>query len=317
MKRSRLKFALILLLVLSIINILIFIYRDHFHYLPYRSYESLYAECNENCKEKWAEGTQIFSKAELNEANQILLAHTDIKNKKQSLEKVQLIASFVYNKFHEQYGRPADSILSWTPLQKFKLLSNSPQARMWCGDFARMVSLFTTSQNILCRIIDIYAPEDQHSVNECYIPELKQWILTDATYNIISALNNNQYLNLQNFRQKLNNGESILRLASINNKDSIITLDKNLPFIIAYYKPDRDYYYYHTIDLASVYTFREKLKRYFLPFSWYDLYKENKKSNGAFYLRQVFFILWIVSLLTTGLLLKGFYDRSKKHTKEL
>jgi hypothetical protein len=318
MKGNRLKFALILLLLLSIINVLIFIYRDHFQYLPYHSYQSLYSECNEDCKEKWNKGTRTFSKDELNEANQILSANTDIKSKKQTLEKVQLIASFVYNKFHKQYGIPSDSTLSLSPLKKFKLLSNTPQEKMWCGDFARMVFLFTTSQNILCRVIDIYAPEDQHAVNECYIPELKQWVLTDATFNILSALSgNNEYLNLQNFRQKLNNGENILRIALVNNKDSTITLDRNLSFITDYYKPDRDYYYYHTLDLTSVYIFKEKLKRYFLPSSWYDLYKENRKSNSAFYLKQVFFLLWIVNFLfACGLLLKGFYDRSKKHTKK-
>jgi hypothetical protein len=319
MKESKLKISLFLLLVLSIINISIFIYRDHFKYLPYRTYQSLYAICDAECNDKWSKNSQIFTSDELNEANQILVRNTELENKKSSLEKVQVITSFVYNKFHKQYGRPSDSTMSLPPLKKFKLLSDSPKEQMWCGDFAKMVSLFARSQNILCRTIEIYEPADQHVVNECYIPELKQWVLTDATFNILSAYSdNNQYLNLQNFRQKLNAGENILRLASINNHDSVVSLDKNLSFIASYYKPDKDYYYYHTTDLNSVYTFKEKLKRYFLPFSWYDLYKEGDAGNGAFYLKQVFFLLWIVSfLLTVWLLLKGVYDRSKKHTQEL
>ena len=300
MKARQFKKPIFLLFVLTAINAVIFIYRDHFQYHPYTSYNSLYAKCDENCKTKWSKLSEIFQKLEIKEANDILKSKTDISEKKGTLERIQTIAAFIYNKFHLQYGRPSDSVMPLSALKKYKLLVQSPKEKIWCGDFASMFLLFSRSQNILCRVIEIYSSEDQHVINECYVPELNQWILVDATYNTLTALSHsNQYLNAQNFRKLVNSDVPVFRISSVGNQNKINTLDKNLAFVANYFKPDNDYYYYYSTDLNAVYKFKEKLKRYFLPVSWYALYKEQKKSNAAFYLKFFFSFLWIIIGLVT------------------
>lgn len=297
---------LLLFVLLTAINAVIFIYRDHFKYHPYTSYNSLYSNCDESCKTKWSGLTEIFTKDEIQEANDILISNTDIRKEKGTLEKIQIIAAFIYNKFHAQYGRPSDSVMSLSALKKYKLLLESPNEKIWCGDFASMVLLFSRSQNILCRVIEIYSSDDQHVINECYVPELKQWMLVDVTYNTLTALSNTrQYLNVQNFRKLVNSDDPVFRISSMGSQNRFDTLDKNQPFLLNYFKPDNEYYYYYSTDLKAVYKLKEKLKRYFLPVSWYALYKNQKKGNEPFYFKIFFSLLWTL----TALLTIGFYFR--------
>ena len=313
MKAKQFKKPIFLLFVLTTINAVIFIYRDHFQYHPYTSYNSLYSQCDEACKTKWSGLTEIFTKVEVQEASDILTSITDIQEKKSTVEKIQTIAAFIYNKFHAQYGRPSDSTMSLSALKKYKLLLHSPKEKIWCGDFASMLLLFTRSQNILCRVIEIYSPEDQHVINECYVPELKQWMLVDVTYNTLTAFSHKrQYLNAQDFKELLSKTDPVFRISSTGNQNKIDTLDKNLPFILNYFKPDNDYYYYYSTDLTAVYEFKEKLKRYFFPVSWYALYKDEKKSNALFYFKVFFGFLWIVTaLITIGFYLKRIMSKKQ------
>src|SRR5215203_237714 len=268
MKARQFKKPVFLLFVLTAINAVIFIYRDHFQYQPYTSYNSLYSKCDESCNTKWSGLTEIFTKAEVQEANDIVISNTDIGEKKGTVEKIQTMAAFIYNKFHAQYGRPSYSTMSLSPLEKYKILLQSPKEKIWCGDFASMLLLFSRSQDILCRVIEIYSPEDQHVINECYVPELNQWMLVDVTFNTLTALSpSKQYLNAQNFRKLVNSGDPVFRISSMVNQNKIDTLNKNLPFISNYVKPDNDYQYSYSTDLRTVYKFKEKAKRYFLLLS--------------------------------------------------
>ena len=317
MEAKQLKRLIVLLFVLTAANACIFFFREHFQYYPYVSYHSLYSECDKSCETKWSGILKMFTKRELKEADSILISNTDVSKKTNTIEKIQTIGTFLYNKFHAQYGRPSDSTMHLKPLEKYKLLSRSPNEHLWCGNFATMFLMFSSTQNILSRVVEIYANDDRHVINECYVPELKQWILVDVTFNTLTAFSNtNKYLNAQSFRQLINSNSPVYRISSIENRNRLDRLDKNIFFVKNYFKPDFDYYYYYTIDLNGVYRSKEKLKRYFLPVSWYALYKDTEKSNGPFYYKIFFGFLWIINVLFIAIL----YFRTvkaKKETKKL
>jgi hypothetical protein len=62
-----------------------------------------------------------------------------------------------------------------------------------------------------------------------------------------------------------------------------------------YFRNDYALYYYHRVDNSKVYTFNNKIARYFLPISWYDIFDEKVRSNALFYLKLTLILLWIIS----------------------
>ena len=102
-------------------------------------------------------------------------------------------------------------------------------------------------------------------------------------------------LNLQTFRRSLAKNIPISALQS----GDTVTLHQVDPVaspILNYYKPDHPHYYYHRVDNEKAYATPNKIKQYFLPVSWYDIYDNNgDKSNLSFYLKQVFILLWLIS----------------------
>lgn len=285
-KKSR----LIILAILTIVNIAIFIFRDHFMYQPYADYNSLYEAWDENSNSKWKQVANDYTADELKEAKKI----TDsILTDSKTINKIIDIGSFLYRRFGKQLGKPSQDLRSSSPLIQFKKLSASPSEELWCGNFGQMFSLFCWSQGITTRTIEIMYPGDHHILNECYVPEMQKWVMIDLTNNFMVKKNAENFLALLDFKRSLSGKELLYSHALVGSPKALFD-QQSIP---KQYLRDHPLYYYHYINAKKAYSTTNKIKRYFLPVSWYDIFEDKKHSNFTFYLKQIFSLLWVVSLL--------------------
>src|SRR5205823_1481170 len=156
----------------------IFLFRDSFQYQPYTSYHSLYQPCDKYCSEKWSKFVKPYPASDLTEAKNILNTHVRAISGS-TCDKLLHIGNFIYTRFNSQQGNPTYQFLALSPLNQYKALSTSDTVKLWCGNFAEMFTLFCWSQGIICRTIEIMNPGDHHVLNESYIPETGQWVMTD------------------------------------------------------------------------------------------------------------------------------------------
>lgn len=287
----RKRIYLFIFLFLTVANIVIFILRDHFSYQPIAGYNALYAPCNESCLQKWKQYANDYS-SELKEAKQII--DPVVKGNSRTSDKVIAIENFLYREFHKQMGRPTLDLMNSSPLNQFKKLSSSDSIKLWCGNFAHMLSLFCWSQGIVTRNVELQHIGDKHSLNECYLPESRSWMMADITYNLLAVTGQNgQFLNVVSFKESLKEKRQFTVKQSVG-IDSLHTVPVSSVNIPVQYVADDPVNFYHYTDNNKSYTTVEKIKRYFLPVSWYETFKQ-KTGNLAFYLKEILIFLWLVS----------------------
>jgi hypothetical protein len=281
------------LFILSIINLIIFFYRDKFTYHKSATYASLYSFDTL----KWRKFISDYPEQELHEAKDII-DRLHINNQPTSM-KVQEIGKFLYNAFKKQLGKPSTELASASPLSQYKILRSSDSIQLWCGNFAEMFTFFCWSQGIASRVVEIMNPGDHHVLNECYLPESRQWAVTDLTNNhlLIQKSNKPGYPNLLSLRDS-----SEQALSSLQANDSNIVLQPFSPtFYKKYFRNKNPIYYYYRTNNSAVYKATEKIKRYLVPDTWYEEITPGQQDNWGFYAKQFFILLWLIS----GILLIG------------
>ncbi|MCU7548060.1 transglutaminase-like domain-containing protein [Chitinophagaceae bacterium LB-8] len=247
---------------------------------------------------KWKEFYENLDKKEIKEADNILQKNTEIKKKTSTIEKVLTIGNFIYNEFHAQTGMPTKNSLYLSAIPLYRFLKQNRKEELWCGQYASMMLTFCWSQNIATRYIEIFHPGNHHTINECFIPELGKWVMVDITNNIlISETRQNGYLNFVDFHNKVNSFQEISLVSSTNNKIGKSLLDKNNSFVTTYFKDNDQYYFYHHINLKKAYKSTEKIKRYFFPMYWYEIFSENQSTNLLFFVKLIFVFAWLLSLI--------------------
>jgi hypothetical protein len=275
----RKRIYLFLFLFLSVANIVVFIFRDHFTYLPFANYNALYAPCNEHCLQKWKQYADDYS-SELKEAKQI--SDPVVKSYSQTSDKIIAIENFLYGKFHKQMGRPTLNLMNSSPLNQFKKLSSSDSIKLWCGNFAHMLSLFCWSQGIITRNIELQHTGDKHVMNERYLPESKSWMMADITNNLLAVTSpDEKFLNLVSFKESVK-GKPNLNVKQSTSTDSVQTVPFSSVKILSQYTADDPVNFYHYTDNNKSYSTAEKIKRYFLPWSWYEIYQPKSTGNLPF-----------------------------------
>jgi hypothetical protein len=290
---------LFLFLILSIVNLCIFFYRDHFRYQTYTNYQSFYGPCDETCRNKWESYVDDYPEAEIDEAKKI--SDAVVKGKTSSFDKVLSIGHFLRRRFEKQLGKPTLELLASSPLSQFKKLNGSDTPQLWCGNFAQMFSYFCWSQGIVSRNIEIMKAGDHHVISECYIPEKKQWIMVDLTNNILAANtieNKDRLANFFDFRKDVSqNPDKSFQSMTVwrSMADSIVLTEiKSLP-LYKYYNKIIPAVAYHSMDYLQKITTANKIRQYLLPVSWYEILSERKGSNSLFYLKLALLVLWVVS----------------------
>ncbi len=217
-----------------------------------------------------------------------------LKDSLSGFDRVLQTGSFLYEKFHRQLGTPSAELPPLSPLQQFKLLSADTTQKLWCGQFAAMFSYFAWSQDIASRYIEMMKPGDRHVLNEAYIPELGRWVMVDLTNNLLALRNRNgAFLDLPAVQDSASVKAKISVYRSIE-QDAVSDL-VNAAELPDYYQQKWPLHYHHRISNESIYRFNEKIKRYFVPSSWYEIFDDKGGNNDLFQVKRVLFALWLLS----------------------
>ena len=303
---------LLLFAVLTLVNAVIFLSRDHFRYIHYATYDDLYRECKEDCVRKWDDFLLPYPKTSITEAR-ILLNGLPFDSST-TLANLKILGSHLYGRFHGQAGYPGDAIHFADPLAQYQILSSDTSQKLWCGTWAQLFSFFGWTHQLVIRTVEIFDSANHHVLNECYLPERKQWVMVDLTGNIVLASKANRLLNVQEFIGALSHPEVVSVLTG-NGEWVPLNQMKEWSFIKKYYQPAYSCYYYHLTKASVVYSTTARIKRYFLPESWYEVYSKEKRFPVLFCIKLFFIVAW---LITGSLpLVKGIYDRSKRYTEKL
>jgi hypothetical protein len=281
------------IIFLTLANFIIFIFRDHFQFQLYSNYSSLYGECDKNCIKKWQQTVHDYSKKEISEARLITQSELRLKDKS-TLSKVTILGSFIYSRFEGQNGSTSPVLQSISPLQQYKKLCSSDTLKLMCGQFAQIFSFFCWSEGITNRTIEIINPGDHHVVNECYIPEKKQWVLVDLTTNqLLLQDEKKNFLNLLDFKKNLEQSSPVLVWKANNDSIQQEQLDFSSSYITTYYLKNNPLIYYYQTDNNKVYQLHNKIKRYFFPITWYEIFETNDHTN-LFFIKGLLIILWVI-----------------------
>ncbi len=283
-------------IILTFLNLIVFIFHRHFTYQPYADYSALYQPCTAQCVNQWKLYVNDYPPSELRQA-QVISDSIVGSQPATTRQKILTLGSFIYKRFIHQAGTPSVDLLTASPFQQYRILCTSDSFHLWCGNFAQLFSWFCWSQGIPNRIIEIMHPTDRHVLNECYIGATGQWVMVDVTHNLLLVSSRkDDDLDLPSFRDALQKRETLKawQVSPEGMKEKYI--NPETAFIVNYYGQSEPLYYYYRIDNKKVYASSEKLKRYMLPVSWYEILYRGKHSNILFYVKEVLLLLWMLSV---------------------
>jgi hypothetical protein len=269
--------------LLTVMNVVIFINRKHFDYRSYSTADELYRACINNCISKWKEYVDDYPAADHQQVT--LLLDQKVGQTGSTLDQIVGISNLLLSHFDDQRGVPSANLLSKTPFGQFNFLRLHPEEKLWCGNWSNMFAYFAWNRGIITRIVEIYKPGDHHVFNECYVPDLNQWVLVDLTNNIILPRNTQgKYLHGLDYANQV-----------------VLPSDYDKTFT---------WYYYHRYNLDAVYSSESRIKRYLYPDPWFETLVLDKKTPGnfLFYVKLAVFGLWIAFLFM--LLMSLLFSRS-------
>jgi hypothetical protein len=285
----------VLLSVLTATNLVVFIFRDHFQYQPYASEASLYAPCATGCMKTWRQFADDYPPADLQAAKKI--ADPVIGSLRLTPARVLALGRFLYQQFYRQLGTPSAELLAASPMDQYRSLKASDTVQLWCGNFAQIFAFFCWSEGIACRNLEIMNPGDNHVLNECYLPETNEWVMVDLTHNLLLVAGaGGIFLQEAGFTKALASGEKMKVWRAAPDSVNIGPLDTGKAALVRYYDKKNPVYYYHRTDNAKAYSTINKIRQYFLPFSWYDILTDGERNNTLFYIREILALLWLLAL---------------------
>lgn len=277
-----------LFLILCALNIAVFVFRDSFQYKPFASYADLYGRCSESCIASWKGSAARYSQEEREQGRRILDSMVQ-KNSRTTVAIATDIASFLYRQFHAQIGLPDSIMQIAAPLEQYRQLSRNPGRQLWCGNFGTMFFYFCWMADIPCRAIEIVADGDHHIVNEFFDEQTGRWVFADAMSDLCAIKDERgNYLNLVDF---------IKAVDGPGKRNGLLTGTEGKQVSSTYYRNSSILYFFHDFDKEKVYSLPEKLLRYFLPVSWYEVYTTEPGSNSLFYAKLTLFVCWLLCLV--------------------
>jgi len=283
------KFSLLLFGLLTVINSGIFLFKEKFAFKPYAESSVLYAPAS-------GEWNRFFTdfpgegQAQAKRLLDSLLTGSDTARRVQIIR----ISSFLYQEFGKQLGKPSPVVPYTDPWEMYRFYKADTTRKLWCGHLAMMFNYFCLARGIETRMIEIMKPGDHHVVNECYLPGVQQWALVDITYDqLLVSTESDLPLGLAAVRRMPAVGKS-WRVQMANDSQRIFRPDTG--YVQNYYMTGDPAYYYSTLNPKVVYRTSEKIRRYFLPESWYRILASAPSSNFLFYLKQGLALAWLLSL---------------------
>jgi len=290
-----------LFLLITLVNVALFLYRDKFTWHKYATHSSLYS----NDTAKWRTLVEDYPQDELPKAKNILDSAIDLSNLPPD-SAILRIGQFLYNRFHTQIGTPSARLLTASPLQQFRMLSASDSLKLWCGNFANMFVFFCWSEGIACRVVEIMNPADHHVLNECYLGRKGEWAVTDVTNNhlLLYDPGKRQYATMIDLRDSRTKPLLSFQAGS----GGIVTEPFSARFYDKYFGVNNPINFYYRVNNSEIYKTHEKIRRYFLPVAWYEE-TDRSRGNIPFFTRQFFILLWLICLVAL------FWQRGNKQFK--
>lgn len=284
------KRSLLLVGILTVINAALYLNKEPFNYKPYSTESSLYAPAT-------AESFRFFTdfpREGREQAIRFLDSVLPISDTAR-VSEIKEIASFLYVQFYSQLGKPAAVKAYRDPWEMYRYYSADSSRKLWCGHLAILFNYFCLARGIETRMIEIMKPGDHHVVNECYLPDSRQWVLVDITYNqLLVSTVQGKLFGLAEFR-RLHGQQDLVQVQTAGDSNRLLMMDTG--YILNYYQPDLPAHYYKTVNPDVVYSNTEKVRRYILPVSWYSILVKDRSANTGFYFRQAFLIAWLLSLV--------------------
>jgi hypothetical protein len=257
---------------------------------------------------KWKDALDYTAAAEVKTVQQLLADSLDIKPTDSTIKKITIIGNYIYQSVKQSMGTPPDSLAKQSVYQQFCLAKNK-QTKIWCGNIAEIFHLFASASGVVTRKIGFSRKKGifntgQHAANECYLPETGEWAYTDITQNILF---------LKDSSGKIFNTVDLYQIKKLHQTGNLILFSSGDSSILSgnYGDPDKKYLwreneilYPHPFNLATLYSWPNKLKRYISKNPWLEIYSERVQyDNSKFYLKIYLFYTWVV----VGVMLLFFY----------
>lgn len=285
------------------------------NYTQWSNYSNLYPANGIGTKEltKWQKSLTQYSEEEKEAGKKLSAAEAGIKEDDPDLTKTIKLGQWIIHCLWKcKTGRPSDSVDHLPPIQILET-AKAQKTHVWCGTYGALFLFFCNCHNITCRFIESIGKSDGHVINECYIPELKKWIMVDLTHKIITATDTNgNYLNTVDIKNIYKNdlSKSVNVLYVKDNAEVILSPADSVNTEWKFYLGDESILrYYHLIYTGMVYKNIEKVKRYFFPTAWYEIYSEKERSNLLFFTRSIITVIWL--LISIFIVLKYFKIKKK------
>ncbi len=298
----------LVIIVLLGINGFIFLYRNNgFIYTQY--YIDASSGCDESCIRKWIKPNSNFVETDLNEAHRLLQQNISIDSIASDENKLIAIGAWLQDELSRQTGTKNDSINTLPALQQYYCFKKNSNFSFDCGNFQAMFSLFCTSVKLPCRNLQNIElpgnnpPGGSHVANEVYLKDYNKWVLTDPYRNHLLIKKKNVPLSAIEYLD-YNIAAVADTLSVIKESGGKVLIDTIEPARFTpdfYFNKNFILYIYKETDLRQVYSIPEKIKRYFLPVSWYEVYApQQKNSNLLFHVKQFFLLAfagWILFII--------------------
>ena len=304
MKHSRFRIALFLFCVLSLVNAYFFFHRNKIgSYTRVGTYGQLYAQpYSENDLIKWQKTLSPYSTLEIEEARKISFVEVGVRETDPTVVKIEKIGKWLAGILHECPRGQPDSSLVGISLTELLNVYKQRKTPVWCGTYAPMFALYCAVNGITVRSIETISNNNNanhHALNECFIRETGKWAMTDLTHNILYAKDDqNNLLNTIDVINYQHENNKIIPVFAVTSEDSGTYAQNGIPTEWKKYLGyDVDLYYYYLTELSKIYSPVQKIKRYVLPVSWYELYTKQPVSNLWFYLRQFLLVIWLIVLI--------------------
>ncbi len=227
-KRRFHKPGIIAWFITGLLSLFFFLKRNEFgNYTHWSTYSDLYLQNGIDAKEsaKWQECSTQYNIEEKEAGKKLSVAEAGIKDDDPVLTKTIKIGQWLVHSFWKcKTGRPPDSIDKLRPIDIYRA-ANAQKTPVWCGTYGALFLFFCTCNNITCRYIESIGKTDSHVIDECYIPELRKWIMIDLTHKILTATDQKgNYLNTIDIKNLYRNDLSKTVLVQyVKDNDSTLT----------------------------------------------------------------------------------------------
>ena len=231
--------------------------------------------------DKWKDDEIPVSKEEAAIIQSILKDSAGILSIDNTVVKIKKVGQYISSRLFGCDGFPGKGLNGLSVLEQYKAAFNGQ--KLWCGNYAQIINLFSRAAGIKTRMVMISRDYGNitgnvHVFNEYYIPEQKNWATTDFLFNSISFLDGaGKLLNAVELKN-INPADSSVKVLRAGKAGTIDTMPVSIlgPDFFEVYSRDKELHFYTAIYKENIYSFKQKIVRYFSKTGWYEIYSDNR-----------------------------------------